>query len=173
MLATRCTTPSTSPLPSTAVTDAALPAGSGRARPPLFRHPWRVAIVVLGLIAVLNLGILVLHNADTTRQTAAGLPFTIESINPTPGELIRPQDTVTVQLRSDLTGALVLDGQEIPDNDLSRVAGLGQVSFRPGPGKDLAQFSPGTHTVVVEYWAATKPRPIHPNSYGWTFRVGA
>jgi hypothetical protein len=151
----------------------ALPVGTARARPPIFRHPWRVAIVVVGLLAAANLGILVLNKSDTTRITPAGLPTTISSIDPNPGELIRPQDTITVDLRTDLTGALVLDGQEIPESQLARIPGLGEVSFRPGPGKDLGQFAPGTHSVTIEYWSATKPRPIHPATFSWTFRVGA
>ncbi len=151
----------------------ALPVGTARARPALFRHPWRVAIVVVGLLAVANLGILALNQSDTTRVTPAGLPVTISSVQPNPGELIRPQDTITVNLRTDLTGTLVLDGQEIPESQLARVPGLGEVSFRPGPGKDLSQFAPGPHSVTVEYWSAAKPRPIRPATYSWTFRVGA
>ena len=150
----------------------AVPIGTTRSRPPLFRHPWRVAIVVVGLLAVANLGILVLNKSDTTRITPAGLPVTISSIQPNPGELIRPQDTVTVNLRTDLTGALVLDGQEIPESQLSR-AGVGEVSFRPGPAKDLSQYAPGMHTVTIEYWVAAKPRPPSPAMFSWTFRVGA
>jgi len=148
-----------------------LPAGSAR-RSPLFRHPWRVATVSVALLLVLNLGVLLLNKADTSREQTTGLPATIVSIQPRPGELIRPQDTIGAQLRGDLTGTLVLDGQEIPVGQLERL-GVGEVAFRPGPGKDLSQFPPGTHSVTVEYWVAAKPRPIHPASFSWTFRVGA
>jgi hypothetical protein len=139
----------------------------------VFKHPWRVAIVVLGLVAAANLGIFVLARSDTSRQTTTGLPFDIVSLQPRPGELIRPQDTVTAQLRTSLTGVLVLDGQEIPEDQVDRVPELGEVSFRPGAGKDVRQFPPGTHTLVVEYWPQAKPRPAHPASFAWTFRVGA
>ncbi len=155
------------------VNPTALPTGSGRSRPPLFRHPWRVAIVVVAVVAVLNLGVVILNKSDTTPQARTGLPTTIQSIQPRPGDLIRPQDTITVELDPNLTGALVLDSQEIPTNELDRQPGLGEVSFRPGPGKTLSQFAPGSHTVVVEYWPVTKPRPTNPASYGWSFRVGA
>ena len=107
-----------------------------------------MAIVVVALLAVLNLGVLLLTKADTSREQTTGLPTAIVALQPRPGELIRPQDTIAVQLRTDLTGALVLDGQEIPDSQLARQPGLGEVSFRPGPGKDLSQLPPGTHTVV-------------------------
>ncbi len=148
--------------------------GAPRARPPLFKHPWRIAIVAVGIIAVLNLGALLLNKSDTSVATKTGtLPTTILSLQPTPGGIIRPQDTITVELQTDLTGTLVLDGQEIPTNQLERVPELGEVSYRPGPGKGLEQFAPGTHSVVVEYWLQTKPRPIHPSTYSWTFRVTA
>lgn len=147
--------------------------GAGRARRPLFKHPWRVATVVVALLAAVNLGIFVLARSDTSRETTTGLPFAIASLQPRPGELIRPQDTITAQLRTGLTGVLVLDGQEIPEDQVDRVPELGEVSFRPGAGKDLRQFPPGTHSVVVEYWVQTKPRPAHPGSFAWTFRVGA
>jgi hypothetical protein len=151
----------------------ALPVGSARLRSQLFRHPWRVATVSVALLLVLNLVVVLLNNADTSREQTTGLPATITSLQPRPGELIRPQDTITVQLRPELTGTLVLDGQEIPEGQLSRVAGLGEVSFRPGPGKDLSELPPGTHTVTIEYWVATKPRPTHPATFSWSFRVGA
>ncbi len=149
-----------------------LAVGATRRRSPLFRHPWRVATVSVALLLVLNLGIFLLNKADTSREQTTGLPATIVSIQPRPGELIRPQDTIGAQLRADLTGALVLDTQEIPVGQLERL-GVGEVSFRPAPGKDLSQFPPGMHSVTVEYWVASKPRPIHPASFSWSFRVGA
>jgi hypothetical protein len=147
--------------------------GAGATRPRLFRHPWRVAIVIVALLAAANLAIFVLAKSDTSRESTTGLPFDIVSLQPRPGELIRPQDTVTAQLRTNLTGVLVLDGQEIPEDQIDRVAELGEVSFRPGAGKDLRQFPPGTHTLVVKYWLQGKPRPVHPVAFAWTFRVGA
>ena len=148
--------------------------GRPRARPPLFKHPWRVAIVVLGVLAVLNLGFLLLHKSDTSVVTKAGtLPATIVSLQPTPGGIIRPQDTIIVQLQPTLTGTLVLDGQEIPTNQLEKVPELGEVSYRPGPGRGLEQFAPGRHSVTVEYWLQTKKRPIHPGTYTWSFQVTA
>jgi hypothetical protein len=150
-----------------------LVAGAGRARPALFKHPWRIAIVIVALVAVANLGVFVLAKSDTSRESTTGLPIDIVSLQPRPGELIRPQDTVSVQLRTNLTGVLVLDGQEIPEDQVDRVPELGEVSFRPGARKELRQFPPGTHTLEVKYWLQGKLRPTHPVAFAWTFRVGA
>src|SRR5581483_470967 len=104
-------------------------------------------------------------------------PNAIDDLSPEPGEIIRPQDTVTADLRNDLTGVLVLTGpgfrEEIPEDQLERVVPLGQVSFRPGAGQDIRQFAPGQWSAVVLYWQQGKSRPAHPASYGWSFRVSA
>lgn len=124
------------------------------------------------LLAVANLGLLVLSESDTTRPGRV-LPTAIDEVVPAPGELIRPQDTISADLRSDLTGVLVIDVAEVPEDQLERVEPLGIVSFRPGPSKDLDKFDPGMHTVVVQYWPQGKERPARPDAYSWSFRVGA
>jgi hypothetical protein len=143
---------------------------------PLFKHPWRIAIVVGALIVVVNLGIWGLHSSDTSRGGRT-FPVAIDDVTPEPGELIRPQDTVTADLRNDLTGVLILAGpgvnERIPEDQLERVEPLGQISFRPGPGHDIRQFNPGTWSATVLFWPQGKPEPTHPNAYGWSFRVGA
>ena len=138
----------------------------------LFAHPGRVAVVAVVLLACANLGFVVLHSASSD-STAPTLPVEIESVTPQPGDVTRPLDTIGVDLQDDLTGVLVLDRIEIPEDQLERVVSLGQVTFRPGPGKDLKKLDPGDHTVTVLYWPQGKDRPAHPSSYTWTFRSGA
>jgi hypothetical protein len=149
-----------------------LRAVAGRSRPPLARHPWRWVIVLGVVLLVLNLGIVVLSESDTSPEGRT-FPNAIDTVSPRPGELIRPQDTITADLRSDLTGVLVIDGAEVPEDQTERVAPLGLLSFRPGPDQDLERFEPGTHTAAVRYWPQGKPRPESPAAYSWTFRVGA
>jgi hypothetical protein len=142
-----------------------LPAPGGRER--VFQHPGRVVVVVGVLLAVASLGALLLTEADTSRVTVPP-QAAVETVNPANGEIL--QDAITADLRNDLTGVLVIDGTEVPEDQTDRVESLGQVSFRPGPGTEIDRFEPGTHTVVVLYWEQGKPRPKHPQSYPWTFR---
>jgi len=64
---------------------------------------------------------------------------------------------------------------EVPEDQLDRVEGLSQISFRPGPGKEITRFQPGTVDVAVLSWSKTAPtgRPAHPDSYAWSFSVKA
>ncbi|MEX0663535.1 MAG: hypothetical protein WD598_02045 [Acidimicrobiia bacterium] len=138
-----------------------------RVRERRLRHPWRVVIVVGLLAAAVSLGAIAINSADTTRVGEEPRDA-IDSVNPAPGEIL--QDAITADLRNTFTGVLVIDGIEVPEDQVDRVEPLGQVSFRPGPGKDVARFSPGVHTVVVLFWEQGKERPASPEAYSWTFR---
>ena len=148
------------------------PPAAAASKPPLLRHPWRVAIVAAVAVAVLNLG-LILVNASDTSDTARVLPNTVESVFPVPGSIARLQDTIVVDLRDDLTGVLLIDGAEVPEDQTERVVPLGQLSFRTGKDRDLTRFEPGDHAVTVLYWKQGKRRPAQPGSYSWSFRAGA
>ena len=127
----------------------------------------------------MNLGIVLLNNADTDPGGANPLPATVESVSPEPASIAGPVETITVDLDDSLTGVLLVrhNGRylEIPEDQLSRVVELGQISFRPGPGKDITRFNAGQNDVVVLYWSQTRVggRPKNPTSYSWSFEVKA
>jgi len=138
------------------------------------RHPWRVAIVAIGLVAVLNLAVIVLASSETSTPDAESLTVTVEAISPGRGELTTLVDDVTVDLRNDLTGALVIDGIEIPEDQVDAVVDLGILTFRPGPDQELTKLRSGDNTVVVRCWPRTRDRPADPPTcYSWRFRAAA
>jgi hypothetical protein len=144
-----------------------------QSRPPLVRHPGRVAIVVVGLLVVANLGILLAVNADTGEPDADRLPDQIDAVSPEPGSVAVPQDVVSVDLRDDLTGELWIDGRPIPDDQLEPVQ-QGILTFRPGEGQEVLRFEAGEHTVVAHCWPATEPRPDDPPAcYSYRFQTKA
>ena len=142
-----------------------------------FRHPWRVAIVAIALFAVLNLVVILVANSDTSKPGTESLPVTVEAVSPAPGELTTLVDNVTVDLRDDMTGDLVINRLVIPEDQLERTPELGIVSFRPGNGKELTKLNSGENTVIVYYWPRTADRPEPLESaklrYSWTFRAAA
>ena len=156
------------------------PAAAAPARRKLFQHPGRVAVIVVAALVVLNLGIVLLRESDTSQGGGNPLPATVESVQPEPGSIASPIDTIVVDLDDSLTGVLLVSQNngpfvEIPEDQLDRVVELGQVAFRPGPDKEITRFSPGTVRVSVLYWSKTRigGRPQHPPSYTWSFEVKA
>jgi hypothetical protein len=154
---------------------AITPAPARAQRRKLVEHPGRVAIVIITLAVVVALGAALLSGSDTdTRNERVGFPMAVEDVTPRPGELIRPLDTITADLHDGLTGVLLIDRQEVPLDQLEIVKPLSQISFRPGPDKDLQRFEPGVHTATVLYWVGTQNnRPAKPGSFSWQFRAGA
>ena len=143
------------------------------ARPPLVRHPLRVVIVVVGMLAVLNLGLLLGRSSDTSEPGEETLPSAVERVSPSPGSTVGRRPEVSVDLRAGLTGVLVIDGLRFPEDQLAIDPSLGTIVFRPGADTEISEFEPGEHTVTVLYWRATEDEPPDPDSTGWRFRSSA
>jgi hypothetical protein len=150
------------------------PVAVAPARRRLFKHPGRVAVVAITLLVVFNLGIILLNESDSTPTGPKALPADIEAISPGQNQLTGLIDTVTVDLADQYSGVLVIDGVEIPEDELERVVGIQQVSFRPGPDKVISRFRAGVNDVVVQYWnGRVQDRPAKPFSFHWSFRAAA
>jgi len=125
--------------------------------------------MALGVAVALGLAVAGVLSTDSGQVT---LPSAVERIVPVAGSLITPQGDVGADLADDLTGLLIIDGDEVPLDQLTRVEPLGQVFFSPGPGQYLRAFEPGTHSVTVVYWERTKTQ-ADASSFTWQFRVGS
>jgi hypothetical protein len=152
-----------------------LPAGR-----PVRRLPSaRTMIIALGVLAAVNLLIFAAHTGGQGQDNpGAPLPAEIESLVPVPGSVIRPQEDVGADLQDTYTGALLIDDQRIPEDQTKIVPGLGQVSFRPGPNKEISVLRPGNHHATILYWPQDKGdedaarRAGALKSYTWQFTAG-
>ncbi|MGZ4690397.1 MAG: hypothetical protein ACXVKA_09530 [Acidimicrobiia bacterium] len=141
----------------------------------LFEHPGRFAIVAGGLtlVAVLFAGAITTADTKDRRTT---LPSQIQSISPKPGAIVPPQEQITVDLRDDLTADLELCGPTqsagsctaLPADQVDFVPGLGQLTFRPGPGKEIDAYQPGPNRVNVTYRSQADPAADN-GTFSWTF----
>lgn len=133
-------------------------------------HPYirsgLMAVGVAGALGLLALGFTVSESGEKE------LPTAVQSITPSEGALISPQGSVGADLADDHTGVLVIDGTEVPLDQLTIVEPLGQVYFRPGEGLSLSAFEAGTHRVSVVYWPKAQSRE-ESSAFTWQFRVGS
>jgi len=135
------------------------------------RHPGRVAVVVVALLAVVNLLAYVGLRSDTGSDPARPVPHAVRRLQPAPDSLVAPQDGIQVTLADGLTGILTVDGRAVPEDQIT-YTGPSDLSFRPAPGREWARWSAGAHTATVTYWPRTEDR-AHARTFDWTFRVGA
>ncbi|HEV3363188.1 MAG TPA: hypothetical protein VG795_03445 [Acidimicrobiia bacterium] len=152
-----------------------LPAGT---RPR--RLPGIAAIIVaLGVLAAVNLLIFAMHTGGKGQDNLGSpLPQEIEYLVPVPGSVIRPQEDVGADLKDTYTGALFIDDVRIPQDETKFTPGLGQVSFRPGPNKEITALAPGHHYATIHYWPQEKGDEDAARaagavkSYTWQFTAG-
>ena len=159
-------------VPSTIV---APPDASAPSRRKAIEHPGRFAIVAGGLTLVALLFAAAISSADTEDRRTA-LPSQIESVSPKPGAIVPPQEAIIVNLRDDLTADLSLCGPTqsvgtctaLPADQVDFIPGLGQLTFRPGEGKEIDAYDPGQNRVIVAYRSQADPARDN-GSYSWTF----
>jgi len=139
----------------------------------------RTVIVALGVLVAVDLLIWAGHGGGQGQANPNGpLPHAIESLTPTPGSVIRPQEDVGADLQDTYTGALFIDEKRIPQDQTKIILGLGQVSFRPGPNKEFTVLAPGNHHATILYWPQEKgdeDAARHAGalkSYTWQFTAG-
>ncbi|HEV2768494.1 MAG TPA: hypothetical protein VGV63_12405 [Acidimicrobiales bacterium] len=96
----------------------------------------------------------------------------VEHLVPAPGSQTVRQAEIGVDLVPEWTALLVVNGIEIPEDQLRRVDAQNQVFFTPGPGKEIEQLDAGMVQVTALIW-----RPVAGESrqdaqaVRWTFRV--
>jgi hypothetical protein len=141
------------------------------------RNPARVAIVAGVVLIGINVAIWG-GRSQVNGPAAVQRPVDVVDLFPAEGQLVLPQGTVGAQLRTDFTGQLTIDGQLIPQDQLSGDADLGQYVFDPGPDKEFRELAKGRHGAVIEWWPRGISTPEEARaqqklaSYSWTFNVG-
>ncbi len=93
----------------------------------------------------------------------------IERLIPLRDAKILQQETIGIDLAPGYEGTLALNGTPIPEDQLTVVPQLNQVTFTPGPGKDYEQLPSGQSCLVATYWQSSTPAQT--NTQTWCFTV--
>jgi len=151
------------------------PTAKSAPRRKAIEHPGRFAIIAGGLILVAVLFAGAISTADTKDRRTL-LPTQVQSFSPQDGAIVPPQEQISVDLRDDLTADLELCTPTqgtgpctvIPADQVEFVPGLGQLTFRPGPGKAIEAYEPGTNRVRVTYRSQADPAKDN-GVFSWSF----
>jgi len=158
------------------------PAMARSARPPLFTRRRVVSSLALAIaFALMVLGFQ--ESQDGGVEQRASRPASVKRVFPSEGASSLRQEPIGAQLGDDFTGELEVDGRPIPLDQLELpspisadnapaargLTGLNQVSFTPGPGKEIETLEPGSHTVRLLFWRKVGETREQAVPYSWTF----
>lgn len=124
----------------------------------------------MSVLVAVAVGGLVFVGTAPTRDRGPAKPAAVEAVFPQGGDLDLRQTTIAADLAPGYTGYLMLDGVEIPDDDLQHVDALNTVSLKPGPTSDYRTLAPGDHCATVVYRRFGEPRDAS-ESFRWCFKL--
>lgn len=128
--------------------------------------PYRLIYLGLGLVA---LAAIAFGLALSKEGEAVELPGPVESVSPSPGDLVPPQTTLEIDLEVGYVADIFVDGW--PVTDASFVEATGVYRWSPSPTHPtIQQWAPGEHTIRI-VWDTSTGLPDQ-GSFEWTFRVG-
>jgi len=139
------------------------------------------SLALAGASALLVLGFQ--ESQDGGVDVRQSRPAAVLRVFPTEGAAALRQEPIGAQLADELTGEIEVDGRAIPVDQTERpvvstgantpaargLSGLNQVSFTPGPGKDITSLSPGDHVVRILYWRTAGETRDQAAAYSWSF----
>lgn len=105
---------------------------------------------------------------DPTAQITEG--NAVERLIPGRGDLAVRQAQVGIDLTTGYTGVLIVDGVEIPEDQIERIEPLNEMYFTPREGNEIESFEPGPVCVRAVYWRLGEGRD-RASSTRWCFDV--
>lgn len=135
-----------------------------------FITPYRIGVSVLLSLALAIMYVGFTSSVDRTPEDSAR-DQRVESVEPVADGTALRQSRIFAQLAANYTGILIVDGTEIPEDQLDRREGLNTVSYTPGPGTETGALKPGQRCAVVVYWPASSTRAVSSQSYRWCWQV--
>jgi hypothetical protein len=150
------------------VTDAPTPPAAAPAARPRRRLQPHHAVFALLIVVVVVCVVVLFKKAESGTN---GLDNSaIDRLIPAPDAKILQQDTIGIDLADGYTATLALNGTTIPDDQLTIVPQLNQVTFTPGPGKDTQLIPAQKNCLVATYWLLSTG-PSQSKTQSWCFTV--
>jgi hypothetical protein len=141
-------------------------------RPRLSDVQFRLVITatVIVAFAVLYLGVRATDTGDADPVTVSGRPDVVEHLVPSEGDEVIRQAELGIDLAPGFEGALLVNGVEIPTEELRLVPEQNQVFFTPGDGKVVDRLDAGPNCVTAVVWRSSMGRgTANDQSFTWCF----
>jgi hypothetical protein len=128
-------------------------------------------VMAAGAVVALTLAYMGMGDDGDAIVQSGGTADVVEELMPARGSQVVAQSTVGIDLTEGWEGTLLIDGQEIPPDEMANDTGLNRVEFTPGDGKVLSALPSGPVCVQAVVWETRTGRTDSSRTVGWCFEV--
>jgi hypothetical protein len=129
-----------------------------------------IAVMVATAGVALYAGVRATDTGGEDPVTVSGRPDVVEHLVPGAGDEVIRQAELGVDLAPGYDGTLLVNGVEIPTEELRRVPEQNQVFFTPGEGKVVEQLNAGPNCATAIVWKASAGRgTADDQTFSWCF----
>jgi hypothetical protein len=130
------------------------------------------AVVVLAVaITLLAIGVRSLSDGGDDPVLRGGDAAIVENLIPRRDAQVPQQSNVGIDLVTGWAGTLVIDGVEIPGDELQVTPEIGLIEFTPGDGKAVEALDAGQNCVSAVIWKVSDGRGVADRTIPWCFEV--
>ena len=110
--------------------------------------------------------------SSTETKVPLRYPEHLEGVTPENGSQNVPaQSSIAADLEFGYSGALIVNGKELPKDQVDETVATGVVRFTPGPDKDIRRLPGGAVNITVVFWPTQGNRDVDSQSYQWVLNV--
>jgi hypothetical protein len=136
--------------------------------PPSLRYRAMVAVALLAAAGLLYAAVHLTNTNQAAPVTVQGRPDVVERLIPQNGASELRQSEFGIDLAPGYDGTLIVNGVEIPGDELRKVVAQNEIFFTPGKDKIIDNLS-GKVTVTAEVWKQSVGRGPADQRFTWTF----
>lgn len=138
---------------------------------PLLRRVLGTVVVVLAFGGIV-FACTQIETDDGSNDIAVTDSGPVERLIPPRGSEILRQEAVGVDLRPGWTGVLIVNGTEIPEDqvDAADLASTGVLTYTVGEGRAVEEFDAGENCVTAVTWRVAETRE-NSRTVSWCFNV--
>jgi hypothetical protein len=129
------------------------------------------AAVVALAAAVFAVAFVAFDSGDEDPVLQGGDAAVVETLIPRRNAQVPQQTTIGIDLVTGWDAELLVDGVEIPEDQLSRTPEIGLVEFTPGEGRAVEELDPGQNCVTAVIWSLEDGRGVADRTIPWCFEV--
>lgn len=127
-----------------------------------------IAVVVVGCLVLIVVAARLADTGSDTGFAEDGTAF--ERLIPQSGAEILRQDDVGIDLAPGFTAALIVNGVEIPTDQVAVRQGIDEYLYKGGDGDGIVEFQAGQNCVTAIVWPVDQTREAG-RDVSWCFNV--